>query len=67
MTDDEIDVARGSAQQSDATIDTDPDTLAAVLWGGRSHGGPRQTGSQPSSAQEKATVLQSPVRTPILA
>ena len=24
----------GSADQADATIDTDPDTLAAVLWGG---------------------------------
>jgi alkyl sulfatase BDS1-like metallo-beta-lactamase superfamily hydrolase len=32
---DELDVARGDADQADATIDTDPDTLAAVLWGGR--------------------------------
>lgn len=32
----EIDIARGSADGADATIDTDPDTLAAVLWGGRS-------------------------------
>jgi DNA-binding HxlR family transcriptional regulator/putative sterol carrier protein len=31
----ELDVARGDADQADATIDTDPDTLAAVLWGGR--------------------------------
>lgn len=33
---DEFDAARGSADQADATIDTDPDTLGAVLWGGRS-------------------------------
>jgi DNA-binding HxlR family transcriptional regulator/putative sterol carrier protein len=30
--DDQIEVARGGADQADATIDTDPDTLAAVLW-----------------------------------
>jgi DNA-binding HxlR family transcriptional regulator/putative sterol carrier protein len=36
VADDELDVARGDADQADATIDTDPDTLAAVLWGGRS-------------------------------
>jgi DNA-binding HxlR family transcriptional regulator/putative sterol carrier protein len=32
---DEIEVARGGANQADATIDTDLDTLNAVLWGGR--------------------------------
>jgi len=35
VADDEFDAARGEADQADATIDTDPDTLAAVLWGGR--------------------------------
>jgi DNA-binding HxlR family transcriptional regulator len=35
LADDEIEVARGDANQADATIDTDPDTLDAVLWGGR--------------------------------
>jgi DNA-binding HxlR family transcriptional regulator/putative sterol carrier protein len=35
VADDEIEVARGDANQADATIDTDPDTLDAVLWGGR--------------------------------
>jgi DNA-binding HxlR family transcriptional regulator/putative sterol carrier protein len=35
VSDDEIEVARGEADQADATIDTDPDTLTAVLWGGR--------------------------------
>jgi putative sterol carrier protein len=37
VEDDEIEVARGGADQADATIDTDPGTLDAVLWGaGRS-------------------------------
>jgi DNA-binding HxlR family transcriptional regulator len=31
----EIQVARGGADHPDATIETDPDTLFAVLWGGR--------------------------------
>jgi DNA-binding HxlR family transcriptional regulator/putative sterol carrier protein len=34
VADDELEVARGGADQADATIETDPDTLAAVLWGG---------------------------------
>ena len=33
---DAIEMARGSADQPDATIDTDPRTLFAVLWNGRS-------------------------------
>ena len=36
VADDEMDAARGDADHADATIDTDSDTLAAVLWGGRS-------------------------------
>jgi DNA-binding HxlR family transcriptional regulator len=35
VADEEIEVARGGADHADATIDTDPDTLAAVLWAGR--------------------------------
>jgi DNA-binding HxlR family transcriptional regulator/putative sterol carrier protein len=35
VADDEIEVARGDAHQPDATIDTDPDTIGTVLWGGR--------------------------------
>jgi putative sterol carrier protein len=34
VADDEVQAARGDADQADATIDTDADTLAAVLWGG---------------------------------
>jgi DNA-binding HxlR family transcriptional regulator/putative sterol carrier protein len=36
VDEEELDITRGEADQADATIDTDPDTLAAVLWGGRS-------------------------------
>jgi alkyl sulfatase BDS1-like metallo-beta-lactamase superfamily hydrolase len=35
VADDELDIARGDADQAAATIDTDTDTIAAVLWGGR--------------------------------
>ena len=35
IADEELEVARGDAHQADATINTDPNTLAAVLWGGR--------------------------------
>jgi DNA-binding HxlR family transcriptional regulator len=35
VADDAIEVARGAADRADATIATDPGTLAAVLWGGR--------------------------------
>jgi DNA-binding HxlR family transcriptional regulator len=35
VADGEIEVARGGADQADATIDTDPGTLATVLWEGR--------------------------------
>lgn len=37
VADDQIAAARGAAHEADATIDTDPGTLDAVLWGaGRS-------------------------------
>jgi DNA-binding HxlR family transcriptional regulator/putative sterol carrier protein len=35
VADGQVELARGVADDADATIDTDPDTLAAVLWGGR--------------------------------
>ena len=35
VADDQIEVARGDADQADATIDADPDTLNAVLLEGR--------------------------------
>jgi DNA-binding HxlR family transcriptional regulator len=36
VADDALEAARGDAQHADATIDTDPGTLDAVLWKGRS-------------------------------
>ena len=36
VADDAIQAARGGTDQADATIDADPDTLNAVLFGGRS-------------------------------
>jgi DNA-binding HxlR family transcriptional regulator/putative sterol carrier protein len=35
VADGEIEVGRGGADRADATIATDPNTLNAVLWGGR--------------------------------
>jgi DNA-binding HxlR family transcriptional regulator len=45
VADDELDIARGDAHQPDATIDTDPDTIAAVLWDGRSLADARRSGT----------------------
>jgi len=35
VAEEELDIARGGADRPDATIDTDNDTIAVVLWGGR--------------------------------
>ncbi len=45
VADDDIELARGDARQPDATIETDADTIAAVLWGGRSLAAARRSGS----------------------
>jgi DNA-binding HxlR family transcriptional regulator len=39
IADEQINVARGDADDADATIDSDPETLTAVLWGRRSLAG----------------------------
>jgi DNA-binding HxlR family transcriptional regulator len=44
VADDHIEAARGSAHRADATIDTDPDTLNAVLWKGRPLAGAQRSG-----------------------
>jgi DNA-binding HxlR family transcriptional regulator/putative sterol carrier protein len=44
VADDEIRTARGGAEQSDATIESDNDTLAAVLWGGLSLSSAQRSG-----------------------
>jgi DNA-binding HxlR family transcriptional regulator len=45
VADDQIEVARGGADHADATIDTDPGTLDAVLWKGRSLADAQRSGS----------------------
>ncbi len=45
VADDQIEVARGGADRADATIDTDPGTLGAVLWGDRSLADAQRSGS----------------------
>jgi DNA-binding HxlR family transcriptional regulator len=45
VADDELEVARGDAPQADATIDTDPATLDAVLWKGRSLADAQRSGT----------------------
>ena len=45
VADDELELARGDAHQPDATIDTDTDTIAAVLWGGQSLAAARRSGT----------------------
>jgi DNA-binding HxlR family transcriptional regulator len=45
VADDRIQVARGSADQPDATIDTDPDTINAVLWGDQSLADAQRSGT----------------------
>ena len=45
VADDQLEVARGDAHRPDAIIDTDNDTIAAVLWGGRSLADARRAGT----------------------
>jgi DNA-binding HxlR family transcriptional regulator/putative sterol carrier protein len=55
VADGEIEAARGGADQADATIDTDPGTLDAVLWGGLSLADAERSGSM-SIEGDKAAV-----------
>jgi DNA-binding HxlR family transcriptional regulator len=55
VADDQLEVARGEAHQADATIDTDTDTIAAVLWGGRSLADAQRSGAMTIEG-DKATV-----------
>jgi DNA-binding HxlR family transcriptional regulator len=45
VADDQMEVARGAADEANASIDTDPDTIGAVLWGDRSLADAQRTGS----------------------
>jgi DNA-binding HxlR family transcriptional regulator len=44
VSDDQLDLARGGVDQPDATIDSDPGTLAAVLWNERPLGDAQRAG-----------------------
>jgi DNA-binding HxlR family transcriptional regulator/putative sterol carrier protein len=55
VADDEIETARGGAHQADATIDTDPGTLDAVLWGGQSLAGAQRSGRMTIEGDMAAT------------
>jgi DNA-binding HxlR family transcriptional regulator len=54
VADDRLDVARGDADRADATIDTDNDTIAAVLWGGRSLADAQRSGTMTIAGDEAA-------------
>jgi DNA-binding HxlR family transcriptional regulator len=54
VADDQIKAARGGADQADATIDTDPATLDAVLWGGRSLGDAQRSGTMTIEGDREA-------------
>jgi DNA-binding HxlR family transcriptional regulator/putative sterol carrier protein len=54
VADDELAVARGDADQADATIDTDPATLDAVLWKSRSLAEARRSGKLKNEGDKAA-------------
>ena len=54
MADGRLEVARGSAPAPDATIETDPATLATVLWHGRDADEARRSGDLVVTATKEA-------------
>lgn len=54
VADGEMDVARGDADHADATIDTDPGTLDAVLWKGRPLAEAQRSGTLTIAGDEAA-------------
>jgi len=54
VADDAFAVDRGGADRADATIDTDPVTLDAVLWGDRSLADARRSGKLRIEGDEEA-------------
>jgi DNA-binding HxlR family transcriptional regulator len=49
-----LDIARGSAESADATIEADPEALATVLWHGRKLSAARRAGEITVSGNEEA-------------
>jgi DNA-binding HxlR family transcriptional regulator len=54
VADGAMEVARGGTDQADAAIDTDPDTIGAVLWGDRSLGDAQRSGALTIEGDEAA-------------
>jgi DNA-binding HxlR family transcriptional regulator len=54
VADDGIEVARGGADQADATIDTDPATLGAVLWADQPLADAQRSGSMTIEGDQAA-------------
>jgi DNA-binding HxlR family transcriptional regulator len=54
VADDQLDMARGDAHHADAIIETDADTIAAVLWGGRSLADAEGSGTLTTKGDEAA-------------
>ena len=54
VADDEIELARGDADHPDATIETDPDTIAAVLWAGQPLADAQRSGRMTIQGDEAA-------------
>jgi DNA-binding HxlR family transcriptional regulator len=54
VADDQLTVARGDAERADATIDTDPDTLNAVLWGNQSLADAQRSGTMTIAGDKPA-------------
>ena len=54
IADERLEVARGEPARADATISTDPDTIAAVLWGGQSPADARRGGTMTIEGDEAA-------------
>jgi DNA-binding HxlR family transcriptional regulator len=54
VADDAFEVVRGGVDQADATIETDPGTLDAVLWGGRSLADAQRSGQMTITGSKAA-------------
>jgi DNA-binding HxlR family transcriptional regulator len=54
VADGDLEIARGSAQAPDATIETDPGTLATILWHGRELDEARRSGDIALAGDQQA-------------
>jgi DNA-binding HxlR family transcriptional regulator/putative sterol carrier protein len=54
VADGELEITRGDVDQADATIETDPDTLAALLWGRGSLADARRAGKLATEGDRSA-------------